>query len=218
MPGPLFELARSREKDRRCVPTFPRNTRMAFRPALNLRRFTKSDFQRETGVMASGTHPAPCAGEALTVAEPARFPGFAAFVRILPLSSASILGHARARSLACAKGKDGISMASISNTPATWVTNSLSPRPSKPLTPLHFRPQRASPGLGLTTLWALAKAKRIAVVRVGRRTLIHFASLEHLLAPGTSPPANNKLLPRRRHKPSKASRVATRAAMDHQAT
>jgi hypothetical protein len=38
-------------------------------------------------------------------------------------------------------------------------------------------------GLGNTTLWALIKAHKLEVVRVGRRTLVTFRSLESLLAP-----------------------------------
>ena len=44
-------------------------------------------------------------------------------------------------------------------------------------------------GLGLTTLWKLGKEKRIEIVRVGRRTLITFRSLEKLLLPATDTPA-----------------------------
>lgn len=55
--------------------------------------------------------------------------------------------------------------------------------PSTELKPLavSFQTARQLSGLGLTTLWALAKAKRLELVRVGRRTLIKFASLEKLL-------------------------------------
>jgi hypothetical protein len=38
-------------------------------------------------------------------------------------------------------------------------------------------------GLGLTSLWKLAKERRIEIVRVGRRTLITYRSLEKLLLP-----------------------------------
>lgn len=38
-------------------------------------------------------------------------------------------------------------------------------------------------GLGLTSLWKLAKESRIEIVRVGRRTLITYRSLEKLLLP-----------------------------------
>ena len=51
----------------------------------------------------------------------------------------------------------------------------------KPLA-VSFQTARHLSGLGLTTLWALAKAKRIELVRVGRRTLITYASLEKLLS------------------------------------
>ena len=51
----------------------------------------------------------------------------------------------------------------------------------KPLT-VSFQTARQLSGLGLTTLWALAKANRIELVRIGRRTLITYASLEKLLS------------------------------------
>ena len=51
----------------------------------------------------------------------------------------------------------------------------------KPLA-VSFQTARHLSGLGLTTLWALAKTKRIELVRVGRRTLITYASLEKLLS------------------------------------
>jgi excisionase family DNA binding protein len=55
----------------------------------------------------------------------------------------------------------------------------------KPIT-VSFQTAIKITGLGLTTLWALAKANRIELVRVGRRTLIKFASLEKLLSGGGS--------------------------------
>jgi len=51
----------------------------------------------------------------------------------------------------------------------------------KPIT-ISFQTARKLSGLGLTKLWALAKANRLELVRVGRRTLIKFASLEKLLS------------------------------------
>lgn len=36
----------------------------------------------------------------------------------------------------------------------------------------------------MTTLWALAKAKRIDVVHVGKRALVTYPSLVRLLRPG----------------------------------
>jgi hypothetical protein len=42
--------------------------------------------------------------------------------------------------------------------------------------------QRIS-GLGLTTLWRLARERQIETVRVGRRTLITYRSLARLLLP-----------------------------------
>jgi hypothetical protein len=52
-------------------------------------------------------------------------------------------------------------------------------------------------GLGLTTLWKLGKEQRIELVRVGRRTLITFRSLQALLTPEGNPQ------PRRRGRPRK---------------
>ena len=52
----------------------------------------------------------------------------------------------------------------------------------KPLA-ITFATAKKLSGLGLTTLWGLAKKKRIETVRVNRRTLILFPSLERLLAP-----------------------------------
>ena len=56
---------------------------------------------------------------------------------------------------------------------------------SKPLT-VTFAIAKKISGLGLTTLWALAKERRIQTVRVNRRTLITFRSLEALLTPSPS--------------------------------
>jgi excisionase family DNA binding protein len=56
-------------------------------------------------------------------------------------------------------------------------------------------------GLGNTTLWRLIKERQLETVRVGRRTLITFRSLEALLAPClTSQPQPH----RRQGRPSKA--------------
>lgn len=50
----------------------------------------------------------------------------------------------------------------------------------KPIT-ITFKTAKEISGLGLTSLWALAKAGKLDVVRVRRRTLIRYASLERLL-------------------------------------
>jgi hypothetical protein len=52
----------------------------------------------------------------------------------------------------------------------------------KPLTVTVAAARRIS-GLGNTTIWALIKQRKLEVVRVGRRTLITFRSLEGLLVP-----------------------------------
>jgi hypothetical protein len=46
-----------------------------------------------------------------------------------------------------------------------------------------FTTARKISGLGLTTLWKLGKDGRIELVRVGRRTLITYSSLQALLTP-----------------------------------
>jgi excisionase family DNA binding protein len=53
------------------------------------------------------------------------------------------------------------------------------------LRPLTITVQTASAlsGIGLTTIWRLIKEKRLQVVRVDRRTLVIFPSLEELLTP-----------------------------------
>jgi excisionase family DNA binding protein len=54
-------------------------------------------------------------------------------------------------------------------------------------------------GLGPTTLWGLLKSGKLEAVRVGRRTLVTYRSLEALLAPRPEP------APRRRCRPRKMS-------------
>jgi hypothetical protein len=44
-------------------------------------------------------------------------------------------------------------------------------------------------GLGLTSTWQLISAKRLQVVRIGRRTLVIVASIDSLVA-SLSPPEN----------------------------
>ena len=55
---------------------------------------------------------------------------------------------------------------------------------TKPLTITVAMARRIS-GLGNTTLWALIKDRRLQTVRIGRRTLINYRSLEMLLEPDT---------------------------------
>jgi hypothetical protein len=52
----------------------------------------------------------------------------------------------------------------------------------KPLTVTVAAARKIS-GLGNTTIWALIKQGKLEVVRIGRRTLVTFRSLEALLAP-----------------------------------
>jgi excisionase family DNA binding protein len=53
---------------------------------------------------------------------------------------------------------------------------------SKPLTVTVAAARKIS-GLGNTTIWGLIKQGKLDAVRIGRRTLITFRSLEALLAP-----------------------------------
>ena len=57
-------------------------------------------------------------------------------------------------------------------------------RTLKPLTVTVATARRIS-GLGNTTLWALIRDRRLQTVRIGRRTLINYRSLEILLEPDT---------------------------------
>jgi hypothetical protein len=59
---------------------------------------------------------------------------------------------------------------------------------SKPLTVTVATARKIS-GLGNTTIWGLIKQRKLEVVRVRRRTLITFRSLEALLAPTSVDPA-----------------------------
>jgi hypothetical protein len=52
----------------------------------------------------------------------------------------------------------------------------------KPLTVTVTAARKIS-GLGNTTIWGLIKQGKLEVVRIGRRTLITFRSLEALLTP-----------------------------------
>jgi hypothetical protein len=75
------------------------------------------------------------------------------------------------------------------------------------MTPLAvtFPAARKISGLGLTTLWRLAKERRIETVRVDRRTLITYRSLARLLLPETT----DMPQPRRRGRPRKPSSTST---------
>jgi hypothetical protein len=68
----------------------------------------------------------------------------------------------------------------------------------KPLTVTVAAASKLS-GLGNTTLWNLIKQRTLERIRVGRRTLVTYRSLESLLSPSpTSQPQ-----PRRRGRPRK---------------
>ena len=73
--------------------------------------------------------------------------------------------------------------------------------PADALAPLAvtFPTAKKVSGLGLTSLWKLAKGKRIEIVRIGRRTLITYRSLERLLLPEQTETPQ----PRRRGRPRK---------------
>ena len=66
-----------------------------------------------------------------------------------------------------------------------------------------FPTARQLSGLGLTSLWRLARERRIETVRVGRRTLITYRSLLRLLLPQ----AADNPQPPRRGRPAKALRT-----------
>jgi hypothetical protein len=66
-----------------------------------------------------------------------------------------------------------------------------------------FASARQISGLGLTTLWRLARERQIETVRVGRRTLITYRSLARLLLPE----AADTPQPRRRGRPRKGTTV-----------
>jgi hypothetical protein len=72
----------------------------------------------------------------------------------------------------------------------------------KPLN-VTFQVAKQMTGLGMTTLWALAKTERIQIVRVGRRTLINFASLERLLSVAAPQSGASQLAMPRRGRPPK---------------
>jgi len=62
---------------------------------------------------------------------------------------------------------------------------SIAPDDLKPLTVTVATARKIS-GLGNTTVWALIKARKLETVRVGRRTLITYGSLEALLKPAST--------------------------------
>jgi excisionase family DNA binding protein len=68
----------------------------------------------------------------------------------------------------------------------------------KPITITVATARRIS-GLGNTTLWALIKDHKLEAVRIGRRTLVTFRSLEALLAPRSGSESQR----RRRGRPRK---------------
>jgi hypothetical protein len=75
------------------------------------------------------------------------------------------------------------------------------PRPASQLKPLTITVRASLPisGLGNTKTWELIKEKKIATVRIGRRVLIVYRSLEELLTTGTGCEPQ----PRRRGRPRK---------------
>ena len=83
------------------------------------------------------------------------------------------------------------------------MTNTASPPDAPTTLTVTFRRAGELTGLGQTTLWKLVKDGRLTVVRVGRRTLIHFSSLQRLLACGSEPPGPHST--RRRGRPPKIS-------------
>ena len=61
--------------------------------------------------------------------------------------------------------------------------------PSPELKPLTVTVSTACTltGLGTTTVWGLVRDRRLETVRIGRRTLIIYQSLEALVAPHSQP-------------------------------
>ena len=74
----------------------------------------------------------------------------------------------------------------------------ITPTDAPPLTVTVATAKEIS-GLGLTTIWGLLKSGKLEAVRIGRRTLITYRSLEALLAPRSEP------APRRRGRPRKVT-------------
>src|SRR5947209_6957147 len=68
------------------------------------------------------------------------------------------------------------------NTCSTAAPHSLETSGVRPLTVTVATAKKIS-GLGNTTIWALIKKQELETVRVGRRTLVTFCSLEALLDP-----------------------------------
>jgi hypothetical protein len=64
-----------------------------------------------------------------------------------------------------------------------------------------FATARQLSGLGLTSLWRLARERRVETVRIGRRTLITYRSLARLLLPE----AGDTPYPSRRGRPPKTT-------------
>ena len=82
--------------------------------------------------------------------------------------------------------------------------------PENELTPITvtFATAKTITGLGLTTLWKLAKEKRIEIVRIGGRSLITYRSLQALLTPTASEAPPRRGRPR---KPAQAELPTPRA-------
>lgn len=68
-------------------------------------------------------------------------------------------------------------------------SDALAKEVSKPLTVTVATARKIS-GLGNTTLWGLIKARKLEAVRIGRRTLVTFRSLEALLTPQPAAPSD----------------------------
>lgn len=81
---------------------------------------------------------------------------------------------------------------------STCAPNAASTDWPTPLTVTIAAARRIS-GLGATTLWGLIKAQKLKAVRIGRRTLITYGSLQALLTPRSA----TQPQPRRRGRPRK---------------
>jgi hypothetical protein len=107
----------------------------------------------------------------------------------------SLSCHQLSLSLTCAVRHDG----------AMQIIDKIATIPAAETVPplaVTFPHARHISGLGLTTLWKLAREHRIETVRIGRRTLITYRSLERLLLPFEP---SNGLEPRRRGRPRKVA-------------
>jgi excisionase family DNA binding protein len=68
--------------------------------------------------------------------------------------------------------------------------------PPQPIT-VTVQTAKQITGLGLTTIWALIRDGKFQAVRIGRRTLIRYDSIERLLEPSATPQPRPRGRPRK---------------------